>query len=213
VQTPGQRRPGNIDRALLQTQMALPAAPIWLNQTHSTIALPADPANDGQVGDAVFTHEPNRVCAILTADCLPLLVCNQQGTHVAAIHAGWRGLAAGVIESTIAALNLPPEHLLVWLGPAIGPQRFEVRQDVYDAFTAGHSEAKAAFQPISDTQWLADLYTLARQRLQKLGIEQVYGGEYCTYSNPEQFFSYRRDGKILGSLVNLIWIADSIGKL
>jgi YfiH family protein len=208
-----ERSPGNIDRALLSKTLQLPNEPIWLNQTHSTTAVPAILANDGRNADAVFTDETNRVCAVLTADCLPLLICNKQGTRVAAIHAGWRGLANGVIESTIEALNLPPEDILVWLGPAIGPSKFEVRQDVYDAFTQKDPHAAMAFCKISDEQWLGDLYTLARLRLQKFQITQIYGGEYCTHSDQDRFFSYRRDGKIIGSIVNLIWIADSITKL
>jgi YfiH family protein len=207
------RSPGNIDRTLLNTTLQLPNEPIWLNQTHSITAVKAIAENNGRDADAVFTDEINRVCAILTADCLPLLICNKQGTRVAAIHAGWRGLANGVIESTLEALDLPPEDILVWLGPAIGPTKFEIRQDVYDAFTHKDPLAAAAFHPISDEQWLADIYALARLRLQKFQISQIYGGDHCTHSDQDRFFSYRRDGKIIGSMVSLIWIADSITEL
>jgi YfiH family protein len=208
-----ERSPGNIDRALLKKSLPLPNEPIWVNQVHSTIAVEAITENDGIKADAVFTTEKNRVCAILTADCLPLLICNRQGTQVAAIHAGWRGLANGVIESTIEAMNLPSEDILVWLGPAIGPTKFEIRQDVYDAFTQKDPLAANAFRKISDTQWLADIYALARMRLHKLKITHIYGGNLCTHSDQDRFFSYRRDGKIIGSIASLIWIADSINKL
>jgi YfiH family protein len=208
-----ERSPGNIDRALLKKTLGLPGEPVWINQVHSAIAVEAIASNEGAQADAVFTAETNRVCAILTADCLPLLICNRQGTQVAAIHAGWRGLANGVIEATIAALSLPPEDILVWLGPAIGPAKFEVRKDVYDAFTQKDQQAADAFQQISDTQWLANIYALARLRLQKFHITHIYGGDLCTHSDQERYFSYRRDGKIIGSITSLIWIADSINKL
>jgi YfiH family protein len=208
-----ERSPGNIDRALLKKTLALPSQPTWINQVHSAIAVEAIASNEGVEADAVFTSETHRVCAILTADCLPLLICNRQGTRVAAIHAGWRGLANGVIEATIEALNLPADDILVWLGPAIGPSRFEVRKDVYDAFTQKDPRAAEAFYKISDTQWLANIYTLARLRLQKVHITQIYGGDLCTHSDQGNFFSYRRDGKIIGSIASLIWIADSINKL
>jgi YfiH family protein len=208
-----ERSPGNIDRALLKKTLMLPGEPTWINQVHSTIAVNAITSNDGVEADAVFTSETNRVCAILTADCLPLLICNRQGTRVAAIHAGWRGLANGVIEATIEALNLPPDDILVWLGPAIGPDKFEVRKDVYDAFIQKDPKAADAFDKISDTQWLANIYALARLRLQKFHITHIYGGDLCTHSDQDRFFSYRRDGKIIGSITSLIWIADSITQL
>lgn len=206
VRQTAERTPGNVNRPRLKQVLNLPANPIWLNQTHSTIALPALTEHNGQEGDAVFTQTTQQVCAVLTADCLPLLICHRLGTHVAAIHAGWRGLAQGVIEATLQALQLPPEDILVWLGPAIGPTKFEIRKDVYDSFTQAHTDAATAFQAISDEQWLGDLYQLARLRLHKKGITHIYGGEYCTYSDQEQFYSFRRDGEILGSNVNLIWI-------
>ncbi len=208
-----ERTPGDIDRARLKNLLQLPNDPIWLNQVHSATAVEAIPAHDGLAADAVFTNQPNRVCAVLTADCLPVLVCNKQGTQIAAIHAGWRGLANGVIEATLQSLQIPPDETLVWLGPAIGPTKFEIRKDVYDIFTQKDPQATKALQAISDEQWLANMYTLARLRLQKCRISHIYGGEYCTYSDHDSFFSYRRDGKIIGSIVSLIWIGDSDKKL
>lgn len=190
--------------ALLQ----LPSEPLWITQTHSTIALEATPENKTKTADATFTSIPNRICIILTADCLPVLICNKQGTQVAAIHAGWRGLANGIIETTVAALNQNHEDLLVWLGPAIGPQKFEVGKEVYDAFTSKHAESENAFIPHIENKWHANLYELARIRLSHLGISQIYGGDYCTFTQDDLFFSYRRDNGKTGRMASLIWIAN-----
>jgi YfiH family protein len=210
---PKEAKPGNIDWSLLQTLLQLPAAPIRINQVHGTIAVEAEKKNENCAADAIFTDKINNVCAILTADCLPILLCHRQGTHVAAIHAGWRGLANGVIEATLQKLNLAANEIVAWLGPAIGPSKFEVREDVYTTFMDQDPEAKTCFKPLSTEQWLGDLYALAIQRLQRYGITQIYGGEYCTYSDEERFFSYRRDGKMTGRIVSLIWIEDSHSKI
>jgi len=186
-------------------QLPLPDEPIWIKQTHSTTVLKALPEHREQEADATFTHEANRICAVLTADCLPILICHRQGTHVAAIHAGWRGLADGIIEETINALQQSPEDLIAWFGPAIGPDRFAVKKEVYDAFTLPHPEAAEAFKNIGPEHWLADIYALARLRLCKLGITQIYGGSFCTYQDKERFFSFRRDGALAGRMVSLIW--------
>jgi YfiH family protein len=190
----------------LDTIIHVPEDPIWLNQTHSNIVLPATPENRDQIGDASFTSTPRRVCVALTADCLPVLITNKQGTKVAAIHAGWRGLAAGIVEETIKAMNLPAEDLLVWLGPAIGPKKFEVGKDVYDAFTTQHVESMAAFVPYTEGKWLANIYELARIRLMLIGVTEVYGGDFCTYTREDLFFSFRRDKSKKGNMANLIWI-------
>jgi YfiH family protein len=190
----------------LKTLLNLPEEPIWLKQTHSAIALPATPENLDKNGDASFTSATNRVCIALTADCLPVLITNRQGTAVAAIHAGWRGLSAGVIEETLHAMHLPEEDVLIWLGPAIGPQKFEVGKDVYDAFISRHEESASAFMPHAEGKWLANLYELARIRLRLRGITQIYGGDFCTYSQPDLFFSFRRDKGKQGNMANLIWI-------
>jgi len=188
--------------ALLQ----LPTEPIWLNQTHGTTVLEALPENREKNADASFATHANQVCTVLTADCLPLLICHENGTHVAAIHAGWRGLAKGIIEATLAAMHLPAEEMLVWLGPAIGPQKFEVGEDVYQAFTQPHPEAASAFHPHREGKWLANLYTLATQRLNAQGVRRIYGGQFCTYTQEDLFFSYRRDGKETGRMASVIWI-------
>ncbi len=142
---------------------------------------------------------------MLTADCLPLLLTNRAGTRVAAVHAGWRGLVAGVIEATVARLAVPPGDLLVWLGPAIGATAFEVGGEVRARFFAADAQAAAAFTPLFGDKWLADIYLLARQRLAALGVARVWGGEHCTYQDRERFFSYRRDG-VTGRMASLIWL-------
>lgn len=190
----------------LQTLFQLPNDPIWLNQTHSTSVIHAIPDNKYQMADASFTHQPNHICAVITADCLPILICNKQGTHIAAIHAGWRGLAGGIITNTLEALAQPANELLVWLGPAIGPQKFEVGKDVYEAFTHHHPESVSAFTPHKPEKWLADLYQLAKIRLTDHGISHIYGGNFCTFTQDDLFFSYRRDQGKTGRMASLIWI-------
>jgi YfiH family protein len=190
----------------LKSVLNLPDEPIWLDQKHTAIALAATPENVDQLGDASYTSIPERVCIALTADCLPVLITNKQGTQVAAAHAGWRGLAAGVIEETLKKMNLPAEDVLVWLGPAIGPKKFEVGKDVYDAFVETHAESASAFVPHAEGKWLANLYELAKIRLRLCGVTQVYGGDYCTYTQEDLFFSFRRDKGKLGNMANLIWM-------
>ncbi len=205
-----------IDYGRLKTLLTLPNEPVWLTQKHTTTVIAApqvDPLTERPIADAAFTDKPNQVCAVLTADCLPVLMTNRDGTQVAAIHAGWRGLAHGIIEATLTALKSPPQDILVWLGPAIGPERFEVRKDVYDVFTENDSAAKAAFTQFADEHWRADLYQLARIRLQKHGVQAIFGGGLCTHSDQKNYFSYRRDGISTGRIVSLIWIEDSSGKV
>lgn len=196
------------NRELLKKQLKLPNDPIWIQQVHGTQVVQALPENKEQEADAVFSHEANQVCAILTADCLPILICNQKGTQVAAIHAGWRGLVNGVIESTLTAMQAKNENLLVWLGPAISPANFEVGNEVREQFIDKHAEAIHAFIPSPNQRWLADLYALARLRLLKQGVTAIYGGGFCTYADSKRFYSYRRDGKT-GRMASLIWISDS----
>lgn len=190
--------------------VALPSDPIWLKQTHSITAVLASPENQDINADASYTTENNRVCVVLTADCLPILICNKAGTEVAAIHAGWRGLVNGIIENTIAQLKSSPEDLLVWFGPAIGPEKFEVGHDVYQAFTEKHAESAQAFVKLSQEKWLANLYQLARLRLNLLGVTAIYGGDLCTYTQDDLFFSYRRDQGKTGRMASLIWINDAL---
>ncbi len=193
------------NRAMLREQLGLPVEPHWLTQVHGCRVATAEQAGPGCEADAICTRQPWQVCAVMTADCLPLLICNRRGDRVCAVHAGWRGLAAGVIEAAIAKFDGPTADLLVWLGPAIGPGAFEVGEEVRQAFVAQVSGAQTAFTPNGAGRWLADIYSLARQRLDRLGVGFVGGGEYCTVTDRERFFSYRRDG-VTGRMVSLIWL-------
>jgi YfiH family protein len=199
------------NRALLKETLQLPAEPLWLTQTHSTIALQACDENRQREGDAVFTNKPNNICVVLTADCLPILLCNENGAHIAAIHAGWRGLLNGIIESTLQALNYQQHgRWLAWLGPAISSKHFEVGNEVREAFIKPHPEAEKTFIPSQRPEhWLADLYALARLRLHHKGIVDVYSQDFCTYSDAARFYSYRREGNKAGRMATLIWIAES----
>jgi hypothetical protein len=196
------------NRALLGKALALPGEPLWLNQVHGTRVLAAQDAGEPDFdlsADAARSQQPGQVCAVLTADCLPLLFCDRAGTRVASAHAGWRGLLAGVINSTIAALALPGDELMVWLGPAIGPGAFAVGADVYSAFLARHSDYTPAFVQTDVSHWLCDVYLLARIELHQAGVSQIYGGGYCTWSDARRFYSYRRDGDT-GRMASLIWL-------
>jgi YfiH family protein len=193
------------DIALLTSALNMPPEPIWLKQIHGNLAIEAIQSNAMVEGDALYTDKSDLVCVIRTADCLPIFLTTHTGTHVAAIHAGWRGLASGIIDATLQKLAVPPQEIVAWLGPGIGPERFEVKKDVYDIFTHNDPLAEEAFKKINREHWLADLFMLARQRLRRLGVTQIFGGDYCTYSDPEHFFSYRRDGKLTGRIISLIW--------
>jgi YfiH family protein len=193
------------NRHLLQALLKLPQQPIWLNQTHSNIAIEVDPnVRLNNIADAAYTSKPKVACVILTADCLPILLTNQTGNEIAAIHAGWRGLAAGIIANTINYFNSPASQLLAWLGPAIGPEIFEVGHEVREQFIQQNSEASIAFKPSANGRWLADLYQLATLALAKLGVTAVYGKPTCTFNHSELFFSYRRNN-ITGRMASLIW--------
>ena len=194
------------ERQRLATLFSLPSDPAWLKQIHSNIAIPANPHHCDHEADASYTDQLGRVCLVLTADCLPVLICNLQGTKVAAAHAGWRGLAKGIIENTITAMNTDPNQLLIWLGPAIGPEKFEVGSDVYYAFIDQDRAYEHCFTSISADKWLANLYQLATVRLNKLGIKKIYGGEYCTHRQNNLFYSYRRDQGKTGRMASVIWI-------
>lgn len=191
------------NRAMLN--LNLPNTPQWLEQTHSTsvVLLPSKEMNPK--ADAVYTLQKNVVCTVMTADCLPLLITDKQGSCVAAVHAGWRGLCDGIIETTIKKLAIKPESLLVWLGPAIGQDVYEVGEEVYHAFTATNDDFKQAFTETSKGHWLFDIYHAAKLRLNKTGVNQIFGGNRCTLSEEKDFFSYRRDG-VTGRMASLIWI-------
>jgi len=195
------------NRDLLCGILNLPRPPLWLHQVHGCSVVDEVSAKAGCEGDAVIGWDPGQVCAVLTADCLPILLTDHAGSRVAAIHAGWRGLAAGVIEATVSRLTSAPSNLLAWLGPAIGPQAFEVGPEVREHFLARDSAAGAAFVAHPGGKWLADIFLLARQRLAKLGVEEVWGGGLCTYADPEHFYSHRRDG-ITGRMASLIWLRE-----
>ncbi len=183
----------------------LPAEPRWLAQVHGTRVVRAESVCGPEQADAAHTSVPHTVCAVMTADCLPLLLCDADGSEVAIAHAGWRGLAEGVVERTVAAMARRPQRLLAYLGPAIGPSAFEVGDDVRAAFLARGAAAAAAFRPHGAGKWLADIYELARQRLRDAGVERVFGGGYCTVADQGRFFSYRRD-KVTGRMASLIWL-------
>lgn len=193
------------NRQRLVEQGQLPQMPVWLEQVHGTRVLHLDGSAISDVqADAVYSRVAGQVCAVMTADCLPVLFCSLAGDEVAAAHAGWRGLCAGVLEQTMAQFNAAPSSIIAWLGPAIGPQQFEVGEEVKQAFIDIDTQAAAAFIP-AGTKYLADIYLLARQRLQAAGIHAIYGGDHCTVSEKQQFFSYRRDG-ITGRMASLVWL-------
>jgi YfiH family protein len=183
----------------------LPGEPVWLNQVHGTFAVDVDFAPDGAEGDAALARRPGRVCVVMTADCLPVLLCDRHGTVVAAAHAGWRGLLGGVLERTVAAMAVDGADILAWLGPAIGAQCFEVGGEVRAAFVSADPDAAQAFVPGAAGKWLCDIYLLARQRLQRAGVTAISGGGECTVSDAGRFFSYRRDG-VTGRMASLIWL-------
>ncbi len=193
------------NRRLLREYLRLPAEPRWLSQVHGTHCCDAATVQTPIEADAQFAGEPGVVCAVLTADCLPLLLCDTAGERVAAVHAGWRGLLDGVIENSVQAMG--EDEVMAWLGPAIGPAAFEVGAEVRAAFIERDTHAAEAFVAVEGDKWLADIYQLARQRLAACGITQVYGGDLCTFSDSERFYSYRRDGQT-GRIASLIWLEE-----
>ncbi len=193
------------NRQLFQTMAAMPSQPVWLTQTHSTTCLSLSSATpENTEADASFSRQSGLVCAVMTADCLPILLCNRAGTEVAAVHAGWRGLCNGVIENSLQLFSQPAD-CLAWLGPAISQAAFEVGDEVRAAFIKHNPAAASAFIATSHGKWLADLYLLARQRLANFGVTAVYGGDHCTYRQSDTFFSYRRDGQT-GRMASAIWL-------
>jgi len=189
--------------------LGLPTEPIWLKQVHGPGIV-----NAGKVAkkkteqvieaDAAYTDQAGVICAVLTADCLPLLLCDRAGSRVAAVHAGWRGLAAGIIERAVTALQLPADQLLVWLGPAIGPHAYEVGEEVREAFLRIDADARTAFRLSRPAHWWMDIYQLARHQLAQRGVTEVYGGDHCSWTEADHFYSYRRDG-VTGRMASVIW--------
>ena len=190
------------NRQRIKTMLALPSDPVWLQQTHSIQAVCADRVTGTPEADASYTVKSNIVCTVLTADCLPILLCDLQGTSIAAIHGGWRGLLNGIIESTLR--KMPRGEFMAWLGPAIGAQSFEVGDDVRNVFINKSEQFTTAFKNHADGKYLADIYQLARILLNNVGIQQIYGGQYCTVRESDRFFSYRRDAQT-GRMATMIW--------
>jgi YfiH family protein len=201
----------------------LPSEPVWVNQVHGIEVIDAAQSTCLQNADASFTTKPNVVCVTMTADCLPVLLCDKAGTAVSAVHAGWRGLCDGAIEAAVIKLPVEKSEILAWLGPAIGPDAFEVGDEVRQQFIQYDKQAEQAFKPHVDhkinQKWLCNMYLIAQQRLQKLGVTQIYGGSdlelydenrrenFCTYTDEARFFSFRRDN-VTGRMASLIWLAD-----
>jgi polyphenol oxidase len=196
------------NRRRLRDRLALPAEPAWLTQVHGARVVDLDAGDSGgslAPADGVVTHATGRVCAIQVADCMPVLLAAADGSAVGAAHGGWRGLAGGVLEATVRALNTPPAKLRAWLGPAIGQAHFEVGEEVRAAFLLADTGASVAFAPNERGRWQCDLYVLARRRLVALGVTSVHGGSWCTYADRGRFFSKPRDGRC-GRMAALIWM-------
>jgi YfiH family protein len=193
------------NRAKLQLSLGN-AWPRWLSQVHGTRVAVLDGMPARESADAALAAEPGEACVVMTADCLPVIFCDRHGTRVAAAHAGWRGLSAGVLEATMAAMQIPPAELMAWFGPAIGPQAYEVGEEVRAAFLQQSAKAAAAFKPgKASGKWWCDLYLLARQRLETLGVKSIHGGGFCTFTERDRFFSFRRDGEC-GRMATLVWL-------
>ena len=196
-----------VDANRAQLRSHLPQDPAWLKQMHGTRVVCADELTGIPEADASYTRRAQTVCTVMVADCMPVLLCDENGSVVAVAHAGWRGLSAGVLENTIAAMGVAADELIAFLGPAIGPDAFEVGADVRNAFIAANPAAGDAFKPLRQDKWLADLFMLARQRLARCGVQRVFGGGQCTYNDPARFYSYRRD-RTTGRMAALIWRED-----
>lgn len=193
------------NREQLTSELSLPSEPMWLRQVHGAHVVDAAEVKSKIEADGSFTTQVGPVCVAMTADCLPVFLCNRAGSQVAILHAGWRGLAAGVIEAGVATFPHTAKDMMVWLGPAIGPDAFEVGEEVLTAFVDHDPQAQSCFKPVAAGKWLADIYELARQRLQQAGVTAILGGDNCTYKNNKRFFSFRRDGRC-GRMASLIWL-------
>ena len=193
------------NRDLLLRRYNLPSAPVWINQTHSKMSVDADSTSTIVNADASYSKKPGTVCGVLTADCLPVFICNKEGTAVGIAHAGWRGLVDGVIESLIESLDCNGEDLIAHLGPAISQLSFEVGGEVKSQYLSKNKNFMSCFNFSNDKHYL-DLYDAARVVLKSLGVKSISGGDRCTYNEPDHFFSYRRDGQKSGRMAHLIWI-------
>lgn len=196
----------NTNRQQLVSNLALSSNPFWLKQVHGVVVTDIDEKHAPTEADASITRQKNTVSVVMTADCLPVLFCDKNGRVIASAHAGWRGLHAGILEKTIESMQVDAANILAWMGPAIGSEAFEVGEEVKQAFCEDMSEAAQAFKASSNVgKWMADLYLLAKLRLQRAGVLDISGGNFCTYTDSERFFSYRRD-KTTGRMASLIWM-------
>jgi hypothetical protein len=193
------------NRLRLRTALGLSRDPAWLNQVHGTAVVEAKPHDSPPTADASFARSSGHACVVLTADCLPVLLCDREGTRVAAAHAGWRGLAGGVVESALRAMGVAPDRVLAWLGPAIEQDMFEVGPEVREQFVARSADNAPSFKENARGRWQADLYDLARRELARLGVTQVSGGGFRCYGDRDRFFSFRRDGTT-GRMATLVWM-------
>ncbi len=193
------------NRQRLSQELELPADPVWLQQVHGIKVVRAELAAEVEIADASTTELKNTVCTVMTADCLPVLICNHAGTQVAAVHAGWRGLVGGILETTVNTFQHPSNTLYAWLGPAIGPSAFEVGDDVMQMYVEEDHDLTAAFSTGKPGKYYLDIYLAAKIRLNKLGVTDVYGGAFCTYTDSTRFYSYRRDG-VTGRMASMIWL-------
>jgi polyphenol oxidase len=197
------------NRRLLAHYCQLPNEPFWLQQVHGCEVAQIGKDVRGCAADAVYSDQAGDVCVVLTADCLPLLLTDRDGCEVCAVHAGWRGLAGGVIERALACMQAPAESILAWMGPAIGASAFEVGEEVRQVFVSDAEESGQAFIPGRPGHWLADIYLLAKLRLMRAGVGFIGGGDYCTVTDSKRFYSYRRDGRT-GRMASLIWLEESL---
>jgi len=193
------------NRQLLRQKLQLPAEPVWLQQVHGIRVVRAELAAESEIADASTTEQINTVCTVMTADCLPVLICNQAGTQVAAVHAGWRGLVDGILETSVNTFQQPGQELIAWLGPAIGPDAFEVGDEVRQIYVDADADLADAFVAGKPGKWYLDIYQAARICLNKLGVSKIYGGGFCTHTDSARFYSYRRDGET-GRMASMIWI-------
>jgi YfiH family protein len=198
--------PRSVSANRAQLEALLPQSPRWLRQVHGATVVEGDSLADAPEADACVARRPGTVCGVLVADCIPVLLADRAGTTVALAHAGWRGLAAGVVENAVGRMAVEPRKLVAFLGPGIGPTAFEVGPDVRDAFVGRDARSQAAFAPHVAGKWLADLFLLARQSLQRAGVEDIHGGGLCTYTDAARFFSYRRE-RTTGRMAALVWRA------
>ena len=193
------------NRCRLSEALVIPNEPYWLEQVHGTEVVRPE-LKTTQCADAAFTQQSDTPCVVMTADCLPVLFCDEQGTAVAAAHAGWRGLAAGVLEQTLRCFD-DPSKVMAWMGPAIGPEHFEVGDEVREVFVQQHSQAESAFVKSRPGHWMTNIFQLAQQRLSAAGVTHIYGGGICTYADADHFYSYRRES-VTGRMASLIWLSD-----